>query len=81
MSLQASTRQGIPQVSRHRVETRPIKAAHKRSERFGIPLAGAIPAWRIRVPAFPEKHWPNPRPQTSTALAKQCKLRATHGQP
>jgi hypothetical protein len=51
-------------------------AAKKNAERHGIFLADAIPAWRIRAPAFWEKQWPRMRGRMSPAHAALCEQRA-----
>lgn len=51
-------------------------AAKKNAERHGIFLADAIPAWRIRSPAFQEKQWPHLRERMSPAYAALCGQRA-----
>ena len=51
-------------------------AAKKNAARYGIFLADAIPAWRIHVPEFWNKHWPQLRQRMSPDYARQCEDRA-----
>lgn len=51
-------------------------AARKNASHYGIHLADAIPAWRIRSRAFWEKQWPHLRARMSAACAAQCEQRA-----
>lgn len=50
-------------------------AAIKNAERYGIHLADAIPAWRIRAPAFWDKQWPHLRLRMSPGYAVPCEQR------
>ena len=50
-------------------------AARKNAERYGLHLADAIPAWRIRVPAFWDKQWPHLRQRMSVEYAQICERR------
>lgn len=47
-------------------------AALKNAERYGIFLADALPAWRIRSAAFWDRQWPHLRERMSPAYAAHC---------
>lgn len=47
-------------------------AAKKNAERYGIFLADALPAWRIRSAAFWDRQWPHLRERMSPAYAAHC---------
>lgn len=51
-------------------------AAKKNAARYGIHLADAIPAWRIRSAAFWSRQWPHLRKRMSPAYATHCESRA-----
>lgn len=67
----------IRSVNRYSTED----AARKNAERYGIFLADAIPAWRIRSAAFWGKQWPHLRKRMSPAYALQCEERASWNVP
>lgn len=50
-------------------------AARKNATRYEIYLADAIPAWRIRSPAFWERQWPHLRQRMSPEHAAECERR------
>ena len=47
-------------------------AAKKNAARYGIHLADAIPAWRIRSATFWSRQWPHVRERMSPAHAARC---------
>jgi hypothetical protein len=47
-------------------------AARKNAERYGVHLADAIPAWRIKSSAFWKKQWPYLRSRMSQEHARRC---------
>jgi hypothetical protein len=50
-------------------------ASRKNAQRYGLHLADAIPAWRIRAPAFWEQQWLHVRERMSPAYAEECEHR------
>lgn len=50
-------------------------AAIKNAERYGIHVADAIPAWRIRSATFWDKQWPYLRQRMSPGYATLCEQR------
>jgi len=48
----------------------------KNAARYGIFLADAIPAWRIHVPEFWSKQWPQLRQCMSPDYARRCEERS-----
>lgn len=56
-------------------------AAKRNAARFGVFLADAIPAWRIRSTTFWDKEWPHLRGRMSPDYAELCEARAERDPP